>query len=50
MEHTLEPPRTILVVDDERVVLDLMRRVLVRAEYTVLEAESGHEALEVAAA
>jgi CheY-like chemotaxis protein len=41
--------KNILVVDDEPLVLLLLKRVLTEAGYNVLEAESGEEALEVSA-
>jgi signal transduction histidine kinase/CheY-like chemotaxis protein len=41
---------TILVVDDERMVLDLTSRVLARAGYTVLATSSPEKALAIAAA
>jgi two-component system cell cycle sensor histidine kinase/response regulator CckA len=37
---------TILVVDDEEMVTDLARDILERFGYTVLVANSGHEAME----
>ncbi len=47
----LPPPasggRTILVVEDEPVVRQLARRTLEDAGYAVLEAENGHEALQL---
>jgi CheY-like chemotaxis protein len=36
---------TILIVDDERLVLGLLRRVLLDAGFTLLEADSGETAL-----
>jgi CheY-like chemotaxis protein len=42
-------PTTILVVDDEPSVLALVRTMLWRAGFTVLEASGGEQALEVAA-
>ena len=41
---------TILVVDDETVILDLAETLLSRFGYTVIRAENGEEALEVMAA
>ncbi|MGE5644883.1 MAG: response regulator [Acidobacteriota bacterium] len=43
-------PITILVVDDEPSVLALVRTMLWRAGYTVLEASGGEQALDVASA
>ncbi|MCG3119641.1 MAG: Sensor histidine kinase RcsC [bacterium] len=47
-----EPPRaapfgheTILLIDDERVILDVASRILKRLGYVVLQAENGEEAL-----
>ncbi|MCB9877831.1 MAG: response regulator [Planctomycetes bacterium] len=40
--------RRVLVVDDERALRDLMRRVLAAAGYVVFEAEDGEHALSVA--
>ena len=40
-------PKTILVVDDEKVVCDFCAAVLTRAGYEVLLAENGHQALEI---
>jgi CheY-like chemotaxis protein len=42
-------PRVILVVDDEPVVRELIRRVLVRRKFTVLDAGDGPQALDAAA-
>lgn len=42
-------PTTILVVDDEASILALVRTMLWRAGYTVLEASDGEQALRVAA-
>ena len=39
---------TILLVDDEQAVRSIVLRILRRANYTVLEAESGDAALEIA--
>ena len=39
---------TILICEDEALVRDLLREMLVRAGYTVLVAEDGLEALEIA--
>jgi hypothetical protein len=44
-----EPRRTILVVDDEPAVVALVRTMLWRAGYNVIEAANGEEALGVAA-
>jgi two-component system cell cycle sensor histidine kinase/response regulator CckA len=38
---------TVLLVDDEPIVLGVMRMVLAREQYTVLEAKTGQEALQV---
>ena len=38
---------TILVVDDEKIIRDLVKRLLSNASYTVLLAESGAEAVEI---
>ena len=50
-ERTLQQPaggdETILVVDDEPVVRDIAGRMLTSAGYTVLDAASGEEALQV---
>lgn len=43
-----EPPRTVLVVDDDPMVRDLETQILRLQGYTVLEAESAAEALRVA--
>ena len=44
-----EPPKTVLVVDDDRMVRDLEAQILRVQGYTVLEAENAVEALRVAA-
>jgi CheY-like chemotaxis protein len=44
-----EPRRTVLVVDDEAAVVALVRTMLWRAGYNVIEAANGEEALNVAA-
>ena len=44
-----EPPKTVLVVDDDAMVRDLETQILRLQGYTVLEAESAAEALRVAA-
>jgi len=41
------PPATILVVDDDDVILALVRRVLERAGYAVRGATDGHEGLRI---
>ncbi len=38
---------TILVVDDERYIRDLIKKALKNSVYTVLEATGGHEAQEI---
>ncbi len=43
----LQGRETVLLVEDDPVVRDLIRRILVRYAYRVLEASSGPEALEV---
>ena len=45
-----EPPKTLLVVDDDPMVRDVETQILRLQGYTVLEAESAAEALRVAAA
>jgi DNA-binding response OmpR family regulator len=45
-----EPPKTVLVVDDEPLVRDVETQILRLQGYTVLEAENAAEALRVAAA
>jgi DNA-binding response OmpR family regulator len=45
-----EPPKTLLVVDDEPLVRDVETQMLRLQGYTVLEAENAAEALRVAAA
>ena len=45
-----EPRETILVVEDEPGIRELLRKILRRERYTVLEAGSGEEALKLAAA
>jgi DNA-binding NtrC family response regulator len=44
-----EPPKTVLVVDDDRMIRDLEAQILRVQGYTVLEAENAVEALRVAA-
>ena len=44
-----EPPKTLLVVDDEPLVRDVETQILRLQGYTVLEAENAAEALRVAA-
>jgi DNA-binding response OmpR family regulator len=39
------PARSILVVDDQKEILDLTRKILENAEYSVVTASSGEEAL-----
>ncbi len=41
------PSRTILIVDDDRAVLDLQRRILETSGFTVIEASDGDEALAI---
>ncbi len=43
-----EGHETILLVEDDPVVRDLVSRVLLRQGYTVLEAKNGHDAIEIA--
>ncbi len=43
--HTLEERRTILLVEDETPVREMVRRILERRGYTVLEARHGGDAL-----
>ncbi len=45
-----QPRTTILVVDDEPALVALVRTMLWRAGYNILEASSGEEALRIAAA
>jgi two-component system cell cycle sensor histidine kinase/response regulator CckA len=45
--ETSSDTRTILIVDDEESVRTLLRRILERSGYSVLEAEDGHQGLEV---
>jgi CheY-like chemotaxis protein len=42
-----EPSRTVLVVDDEPAIREVLRRQLGAAGYVVLEAENGREALRI---
>jgi two-component system cell cycle sensor histidine kinase/response regulator CckA len=49
MAELLEKSKTILVVDDVDIVLELVVGVLTNAKYEVLQARNGSEALEVAA-
>jgi len=49
MAEVLEKLQTILVVDDTPAVLNLVVAILKTANFNVLTASSGHEALEVAA-
>ncbi len=46
-ELSLEGAETILVVDDEELILDIGQEMLSRHGYTVLRAESGEQALEI---
>lgn len=41
------PPRTVLIIDDDRDILDAMREVLAREGYRVLSAGNGIEAFTV---
>ena len=43
------PTRTVLVVDDEQVVRTVLRRFFVRRGWSVVEAESAEQALEMLA-
>lgn len=47
--ETREPLETILVVDDNRFILELVVAILKRQNYRVLSASSGDAALEIAA-
>ncbi|MBW2123285.1 MAG: response regulator, partial [Deltaproteobacteria bacterium] len=38
---------TVLVVDDQRVILELLKRVLEKENYQVLTAETGEEGLDL---
>jgi two-component system cell cycle sensor histidine kinase/response regulator CckA len=49
MAEALEKPETILVVDDTSFFLNAVVAVLEKANYSVLQANSGQQALEVAA-
>lgn len=42
----MPPPKTILVVDDEQTIREVVRRYLEREGYAVHEAEDGYEALD----
>jgi two-component system, cell cycle sensor histidine kinase and response regulator CckA len=44
LPDSVSPSATILVVDDEEILLEYVRRVLVRAGYSVLTAQNGEEA------
>ena len=46
-ETILRGTETVLLVDDESMILDVGRRLLTELGYHVLVAESGHEALDV---
>jgi PAS domain S-box-containing protein len=47
-QHTPEGSETILLVEDDPVVRDLVSRTLLRQGYTVLEAKNGLDAIEIA--
>lgn len=47
MNADMPKPETILVVDDEPAVLELVKIILTRHGYRILEAESGPKALEI---
>src|SRR5687767_14539212 len=49
--HTSTPmPTTVLLVDDEQMLRRLLSRMLLEAGFTVVDAENGHRALEIARA
>jgi two-component system cell cycle sensor histidine kinase/response regulator CckA len=49
--HTSTPMRTtVLLVDDEQMLRRLLSRMLLEAGFTVVDAENGHRALEIARA
>jgi CheY-like chemotaxis protein len=50
MPDTIQPAPTVLVVDDEAGVRDVVRRVLLNEGYRVIEASDGMDALSVAQA
>jgi DNA-binding response OmpR family regulator len=50
MGAATEPPSTILVVEDERAIRELLRLTLQRHRYEVIPAAGGREALKLAAA
>lgn len=43
-----DPPKTVLVVDDDRMIRDFEAQILRREGYTVLQAEGAAEALRLA--
>jgi CheY-like chemotaxis protein len=45
--HSIPTGRTILIVDDEQLMRDVLRRVLAKQDHLVLAAASGEEALEL---
>jgi two-component system cell cycle sensor histidine kinase/response regulator CckA len=49
LPDSVNPPSTILIVDDEEFLLQYVRLVLVRAGYVVLTAENGEEAWDLIA-
>jgi two-component system cell cycle sensor histidine kinase/response regulator CckA len=46
--ETMPPQATILLVDDEQAVRTIVKKILRRANYNVLEAENGTDALAIA--
>jgi CheY-like chemotaxis protein len=47
VEYSLEQSKTVLLIDDEEIVLDVMEMMLEKLEYKVLKAQCGFEGLQL---
>ncbi len=47
IDYSIEPDKTVLLIDDEEIILDVIESMLNKLEYNVLKAQSGYEGLQL---